>query len=121
LSILRSTDVSIDGTELLLRKEVLSSNARKNIDNPHHASKIFVEQFMGAAVPSVERKTALQQLFDSYEALEKDEAVKCEDTLAESKVNLEKTGSTFNRLNYFILILRMGFAFENALRHFDQV
>ena len=76
---------------------------------------------MGAAVPSAERRAALQQLLDCYEALEKDEATKCEDTLAESKVNLEKTGSAFNRLNYYILILRMGFAVENALRHFDQV
>lgn len=106
---------------MILRREILSSKARKSLDNPRHASKMFVEQFMGAAVQSTERRAALQHLFDCYETLEKDEAAKCEDTLSESKVNLEKTGSTFNRLNYYIVILRMGFALENALRHFDQV
>ena len=73
---------------------------------------------------SPERMSALKNLLENYRALEQDEGVLVRDSSRSSsggQVEVEKHGSSLNRLNYYTLILRMGFAFENALRHFDPV
>ena len=73
---------------------------------------------------STERIAALKKMLESYEALEKDEGVKVRDSnqsTSGGSVKVEKHGSSLNRIDYYTIILRMGFAFENALRHFDLV
>ena len=73
---------------------------------------------------STQRMAGLKSLLESYHILEKDEqsmVLDSKPSTSGGKVNVEKHGSSLNRINYYTLILRMGFAFENALRHSEQV
>ena len=114
--------VDIDQTEFVLRKKILTPKTREKIDNDHHESKIILEQFLASPVESDDRQTSLQNLFESFERIQKSESENIENPGSkDGRVKVEKTGSSLNRISYFVLVLRLGFALENAVRQFHPV
>ena len=113
--------LTVDQTEEVLRRKILLSKAKKNLQETNHISKTFLGTFMSSPVKSVERRASLDSLFRSFENLVKEEESNLSKGSREGQVKIEKTGSTVNRISYYTLVIRLAFAIENALRHSDQV
>ena len=115
--------VDVDGIETILMKQIMTSTSKKD---DHHESKEFLDEFIASPARSCTRKSSLKSFIATFEELHKSEIENISKQGSSSnnhnvQVKVNKRGSSLNRIRYFVMILRMGFVFENAVRIFDKV
>jgi hypothetical protein len=85
----------------------------------YHESKEHLQNFLSSPVGSVQRVSSLDSLLCGFPELERTESEMA--GKFDGKVKLEKSGSSVHRIDYYVSVMRLGFALENAVRHFDKV